>query len=177
LQTIRALTADDSKLLLQWSKSLPLEKRAYQIINEELLEKSLEKDEKSVNEMITKYHIGPSEERRNLLKHIFKRNRKHSEILQEKYEGRCQICAYDPVILYGVRGCYTHHIIYLSRGGVYDLDNLVLICPNHHEIIHSTNAVFDFYDLCYVYPNGRREPLVINNHLKGSLLSGRNYLR
>jgi len=167
LQTIRVLNPDDANILVEWSKFLSLEPRAYQIIDEELLEKSFEKDENSVKEAITKYHIGPSEKRKSFLKRIFKRNRRHAELLQEKYLGRCQICAFDPIILYGVRACYGHHIVYLSRGGIDELDNLILICPNHHEIIHSTNAVFDFYDLCYLYQNGRREPLVLNLHLKG----------
>ncbi len=166
LQTIRVLNSDDSNLFVEWCKSLSLEPRAYQIVDEELLEKSFESGENDVREAVTKYHIGPSDERKSFLKRLYRRNRRHIEILQDIYAGRCQLCAFDPKVIYGVRACYGHHIVYLSRGGLDELENLLLICPNHHEIIHSNNAIFDFYDLCYAYPNGRREPLVINQHLK-----------
>lgn len=166
LQTIRSLSLKDSFLIENWSKLLKLEPRAYQIVDEELLEKAYDKDENSVKEILEKYHGGASDKRKHYLQKITRRNRKNAEILNNYYNGRCQICGFDPILLYGVRACYAHHIIYLSRGGSDHLLNLLLICPNHHEIIHSSNAMFDFNGLFYLFPNGRREPLILNKHLK-----------
>jgi predicted restriction endonuclease len=165
LQTIRTLTPNDSALLLSWSQGLELEKRAYKIANEILLENSYEDGEKAVRETIRQYHSGVSENKKLRLIHTYTRNRILIKQLQDFYQGRCQLCGFDPILLYDVKACYGHHVIYLSRGGIDELNNLILVCPNHHEVIHNTNAVFDFKDLCYVFANKRREPLILNNHL------------
>ncbi len=34
-------------------------------------------------------------------------------------------------------GCEAHHVIWWSRGGPTDLDNLALVCGRHHEEVHS----------------------------------------
>jgi hypothetical protein len=88
--------------------------------------------------------------------------------LQDLYGGRCQICLYDPVRIYGRQVCHAHHIQWLSRGGEDELDNLVLVCPNHHAAIHQVDAPFDFGDLAFEFGTGvqaRREPLELNRHL------------
>jgi hypothetical protein len=94
-----------------------------------------------------------------------RRARKHVETLHEMYDGRCQICSYDPPRRYGHRTCEGHHIQWLSRGGEDELENLVLICPNHHSAVHRDDASFDFLDLTFTFGNGLREGLELNRHL------------
>lgn len=164
LQTIRGLVPGDVTALLEWSRTLRPEPRAYEIVDEACLEKSFESGEDAVRETVLGYHSGVSDRRRLLLQRSYRRNRALVDELRGLYAGRCQLCGFDPPVLYGVSACCGHHVVYLSRGGKDELPNLMLVCPNHHEIIHATSAVFDFSDLHYVFPNGRREPLVLNKH-------------
>lgn len=168
LQTIRGLSVADLKLLLEWSKNLRPEPRAYEIADEAALEKSFESGQDALRETVLEYHAGVSQRRRLLLQRSYRRNRALVDELHELYAGRCQLCGFDPPVLYGVSACCGHHVMYLSRGGKDELGNLMLVCPNHHEVIHATSAVFDFRDLHYVFPNGRREPLVLNKHFNRS---------
>ncbi len=165
LQTMRNLSEQDVTLLVAWAKGLKLESRAYQIADEVMLEKSYENGENFVKETVAEYHSGVSSQRKLLLQHSYPRNRALVGQLHKLYNGRCQLCGFDPELLYGVRASSSHHIIYLSRGGNDAIENLLLVCPNHHEIIHATKAVFDFKSLCYIFPNTRTEPLVLNHHL------------
>ena len=51
------------------------------------------------------------------------------------------------------------------RREVYDIDNLLIVCPNHHRIIHAANPTFDRQQKIYIYPNGYAEGLKLNLHL------------
>lgn len=84
--------------------------------------------------------------------------------LQRQYEGRCQICGWDPSAVYHRQLCEGHHIQWLSRGGWDTLDNLILLCPNHHRAVHSLDATLDFADLTWRF-GGRQEPTQLNAHL------------
>lgn len=169
LQTIRSLSTQDSKVLVAWTHSLAREPRAYQIVDETVLESAYETSEDTVRETVASYHTGVSAQKKLLLQRSYARNRAYVQELHRLYGGRCQLCGFDPELLYKVRASCCHHIVYLSRGGRDEIQNMMLICPNHHEVIHATNAVFDFKDLFYVFPNGRREPLVFNSHLQSAL--------
>ena len=100
------------------------------------------------------------------------RARRHVLWLQQRYDGKCQICRYDPLERYGRHVCHAHHIQWLSRGGEDKLKNLVLICPNHHAAIHQVDAAFDFADLAFEFRKGtakEREPLQLNTHLRAAV--------
>ena len=93
------------------------------------------------------------------------RARRHVEQLQETYEGRCQLCLYDPRGRYGHRLCHAHHIQWLSRGGEDELENMALVCPNHHGAIHRDDATFDYQTLSFGFSQAGQERLVLNRHL------------
>jgi hypothetical protein len=164
LQTMRNVSTGDSQLLQAWEKDLKSEPRAYRIAEESALEQAFERGEDALRETITTFHTGVSEDRRLEIQNSYRRNRTLVRELHVLYRGRCQLCGFDPQLLYQVNACCGHHVVYLSRGGADLLTNMMLICPNHHEVIHAANAVFDFSDLHYVFANGRREPLVLNQH-------------
>lgn len=73
--------------------------------------------------------------------------------------------------MYGVPVADTHHIQYLSEGGLDISENIVVVCPNHHRIIHATNASFNHQNLTYEYPNGLCEPLIRSDHFVNAPLS------
>lgn len=166
LQTMRSLSSNDTRLLSQWTENLSPEPRAQEIADEPELERSFDTNENDLQRALT-YHKGVSSQRKRHIRESYGRNRKLVDQLHDWYKGRCQLCGFDPKLLYGVRACSGHHVVYLSRGGHDKLENMLLLCPNHHQAIHATNAVFDFRDLHYVFPNGRREPLALNRHLSG----------
>ncbi len=93
------------------------------------------------------------------------RDRQLVRELHDRYSGRCQLCAFDSPVVYGIPSAEAHHIVYLSRGGEDSLLNMVLLCPNHHTVIHKTCAPFDYARLRFCFPNGRVEPLGLNTHL------------
>lgn len=99
-----------------------------------------------------------------------KRNPELPCILKEIYNFKCQICGFDFKPRYSVPYSETHHMIWLSRGGIDHSNNLVVICPNHHRIIHEVQPSFDRHELAFVYPNGLVEHLQLTNHFKDYLL-------
>lgn len=93
------------------------------------------------------------------------RARRNVEQLHKLYDGRCQLCLFDPQDRYGHRLCHGHHVHWLSRGGEDDVENMVLLCPNHHAAVHRDDAPFDYGDLAFRFSVGRSEPLLVNVHL------------
>jgi 5-methylcytosine-specific restriction protein A len=81
------------------------------------------------------------------------------------YEGKCQICGWNPRNIYDESLCHGHHIQWLSRGGDDDISNMMLVCPNHHEAIHRCDAPFDFHDMAFDFIS-HREILTIDSHLR-----------
>lgn len=92
------------------------------------------------------------------------RNPRLTEELQELYDGRCQICQWQPRSQYGANRCHGHHIQWLSRGGEDRLENMALICPNHHSAIHRIDAPLDYLDLAFDF-GSHRERVTLNEHL------------
>ncbi|MCK6523888.1 HNH endonuclease [Myxococcota bacterium] len=95
---------------------------------------------------------------------VYPRDAALPQRLQRLYDGRCQLCGWDPASVYHRQLCEAHHIQWLSRGGWDRLDNLILLCPNHHRAVHSLDATLDFADLTWRFGD-RREPIQLNEHL------------
>jgi predicted HNH restriction endonuclease len=165
---MRGLSQVDSQLLDLWCESLPIETAAYEVLPEYQLEDALQYDSEAVKKLIREYPTAIAEYRINQLVEQPSRNRTLRRQLHQMYGGRCQICGFDPMLVYGVEACHSHHLIYLARGGSDNLENMALLCPNHHSVIHATDAVFDFHDLAFVFAHNHRERLVLNTHLLAS---------
>jgi 5-methylcytosine-specific restriction enzyme A len=148
---VRRLDARDDKLLRSVSTALPIESRSL-LIPEERLESLLHTgDDSSVARLVAREMLGLSEERRQYLAtESPKRNRLFAEELREVYSGRCQICSWEPRLIYGTDVCEAHHVRWLGRGGQDALTNLVLLCPNHHRVIHKVDAPFDWAKMGFV---------------------------
>ncbi|MBL8604923.1 MAG: HNH endonuclease [Myxococcales bacterium] len=165
LQTLRALSSADARCLEAWASALTDEPRAYALVDEMALEETLRERPPELGPMLTRTHRGVSDATRARLTSAVSRNRDLVLELRALYQGRCQLCAFDPGTLYAVDLCEAHHIVYLSRGGEDALANMMLLCPNHHSTVHATGAIFDHAGLSYIFPKGRRDPLVLNKHL------------
>ena len=167
MQTMRAIPVKSSALLESFSSQLPIEVRAYQVFDEPKLEKAYSAENpEQLDFLLQEYRVGYSDTKKSELRQGYERNRKLVKNLQELYAGRCQVTGHDSPLLYGVSTAEAHHVVYRSRGGADELENLVLVSPNLHTAIHAADATFDYANLSFVFPNGRVEPLVLNTHLK-----------
>ena len=118
-----------------------------------------------IHSLVEEEAIGLSAERREYLyTQAPQRNRQYAEELQEMYAGRCQICQWNPLEIYGFPLCHAHHIQWLSRGGADGLENMMLVCPNHHGAIHRGDAPLDFGSRGFVF-EGHTERITLNQHL------------
>jgi hypothetical protein len=165
LSAVKMLSQRDSDVLKMLAKELLLESRA-RILSEDKLEAMLLLgDIEAVRRLIKDEKPGIAEERINYFyKQAPTRNQSLVEKLQEMYLGRCQICQWNPVVDYGKEICHGHHIQWLSRGGVDELRNMILVCPNHHAAIHRLDAPLDYADFSFDFGT-HRESLSLRNHL------------
>ena len=163
---VRQITRVDDRLLRLIAKSLPLEPRA-QLIPEEQLEEELSKgNQHDIRRLLEGIPKGVARERLTYLyTRALTRSRRFAIELHNLYDGRCQICLWNPCAKYGRPLCQGHHIHWLCRGGDDTLANMVLVCPNHHAAIHRCDAAFDFKDMAFVFPTSRGV-LQVNTHLK-----------
>ncbi|MGE0256982.1 MAG: HNH endonuclease [Alphaproteobacteria bacterium] len=83
--------------------------------------------------------------------------------LRRLYEGRCQLCLWQPRKTYGEELCEAHHVRWLARGGDDELHNLVLVCPNHHRAIHRCDSPFDHGTMSFHF-EGFSERLGLDLH-------------
>lgn len=166
MQTMRCIPPKSNKLLESFAVQLPLEMRAYQVMDEPKLEKAYAAADPAQLELLLKEEaVGYSENTKSEIKHSYDRSRKLVKNLHEVYNGRCQVTGHDSPLLYGVPTAEAHHVVYRSRGGADEMENLVLLSPNLHTAIHAANATFDYGALAFIFPNGRVEPLILNTHL------------
>lgn len=162
---VKPITVEDHRILLEVARELPPEPRA-RILPEEKLEAALLLgDRAKVYELIQSEANGIAEERQAYLyQQAPTRNPQLVANLHILYRGRCQLCMWDPIDIYGNTICHGHHIHWLSRGGDDSMENLMLVCPNHHAAIHKVDAPLDFKDLAVDFQT-HREPLQLNYHL------------
>jgi 5-methylcytosine-specific restriction protein A len=168
---VRPLTPADHQALTAFAADLPLEPRVHGWHTphphwELALEQAcLAGDPEVADALVQREPNGLSPARRqSLLRQVFQRNRALVEELRDRYDGRCQVCAWDPRQLYNADACEGHHIQWLSRGGPDDEQNLALLCPNHHRLIHTLDAPLDYADRAFVLGR-QRLPLQLNTHL------------
>jgi hypothetical protein len=98
------------------------------------------------------------------------RNPELPVLLKELYEYKCQVCGDAFWRRYDYPYQETHHVIWLSRGGVDHSNNLIVVCPNHHRIIHEVKPKFNRKNNVFIYHNGLEESLLLNKHLKDAKL-------
>lgn len=162
---VRMITLEDHRILSTVAQSLPLEPRARLLPEERLEAMLLLGDKDAVESLVREEEYGIAWQRREyLFQQAPTRNRQLVQELQDLYQGRCQVCLWDPRGKYGESLCHGHHIQWLSRGGEDSKENMVLICPNHHSAVHGRDAPFDYRDLAFEF-GSHRELLRINYHL------------
>jgi hypothetical protein len=163
--SVRRLTEADHRMLVAAAQDFPTEPDA-ELLPEETLESALyQEDREAVAGLVREATHGLSSERqRTITRTVPERNRTLVERLQRMYDGRCQVCRWDPVDEYGKPLCEGHHIQWLSRGGDDALDNLMLVCPNHHRAIHRCDAPLDWgrFELDF---GTHREAVALDRHL------------
>jgi 5-methylcytosine-specific restriction protein A len=162
---VRRMTLEDHLILTTAAKEIALEARACILPEEKLEATVLLGDEEAVGRLVREQPSGIAEKRRvYLYGQAIKRNAQLAQQLHELYQGKCQICLWNPKDKYGQNLCQGHHTQWLSRGGEDVIDNMVLVCPNHHIAIHRCDAPLDYLDLAFDFRTFR-ESLQLNMHL------------
>lgn len=165
LAAVRQLSAEDHGILSHYSRDLPPEVRACLLPEERLEALLVSQDERAVEALLHEEPSGLAETRkRYLFLQAIKRDPMLVQQMRERYQGRCQICKWEPRSIYGSDICETHHIQWLSRGGFDTDSNLVLLCPNHHRAVHSCDAQFDWDKFAFVFSPQRCEELSLREH-------------
>jgi hypothetical protein len=106
-------------------------------------------------------------ERREYVRELLVRNRKHVRDLKDLYGGICQITGKQ--VLGGLAGDLTevHHIKWLTHGGSDDPSNMIVISPDLHAAIHATNGKLEWHAGKPVFViGGRSMPVAVNRHLE-----------
>ena len=134
---VRRIGTADHFTLMAVAKYLALESRAYILPEEKLEAIVLLGDVTAVEKLVRIEPSGIAEKRKEyLFGPAITRNSQLAQKLHDPYEGKCQICLWNPKDKYGHTLCHGHHIQWLSRGGDDELENMALVCPNHHVAIH-----------------------------------------
>ncbi len=160
---VRELTQADHELLLQVAADLPILETAAFYPEDELESRLV------YGTAINSAEIArDAPERTHYLYETLQRPRCRELVkqLHTMYQGQCQVCLYNPRDIYHLDVCHGHHIIWISRGGDDELENMCLICPNHHAAIHADDAIFDYRGLQFQFGNGLIEEIRLNHHLK-----------
>jgi hypothetical protein len=164
---VRELSAEGHAMLAVAARDLELEPRARLLPEDALEAQVLLGDPAGVARLIRKEEPGIAEERRKYLYETsVSKNPQLTAELQGIYEGKCQLCLWDPRAVYSDSICEAHHIVWLSRGGDDALSNLALLCPNHHRAVHRTDAPLDYSDMAFDFRT-HREALRADRHLGG----------
>ena len=138
---VRRITAQDHQILSMIARDLPLESRAHILPEERLEALAFSGDTAAVKELIREEQPGIARERAEYLYGpVIRRSVQWVRELRDRYEGRCQICAWNPRGHYGEHLCEAHHLHWLSRGGEDELGNMAMLCPNHHTRFLQGNA-------------------------------------
>ncbi len=162
---VRTISEDAHRLLSECARDLPVLPRVALYPEDEFEARLVHAA--PVRRLVVRESMAEQDRRLRYLYETVDTQRARRNVLelQEIYDGRCQLCLYDPLARYGHRTCHGHHIQWLSRGGQDELENMVLVCPNHHAAIHRDDAVFDYADLAFTFANNLRESIADNRHL------------
>jgi len=164
---VRPLVELDHQILTEYTKTLPILNEVSLYSEDELEAKLIYGSVEDVEAFVKTEDRSREASRKKYLYESLNitRSQKLSKQVRDLYNGKCQVCAFDPLNEYGFHLCHAHHIIWLSRGGEDEISNLCLVCPNHHQAVHTGDAIFDFETLVYTYNNGYSEQLSINEHI------------
>ena len=148
--SIRVINAEDNAKLETYANALNIDKKM-QLLPEDVIEAESYFPNAELDIYLKHEPISEEEKRR---KHYYQklqhRDKRIIEKIKSIYDGRCQICGWDPVGEYNVEICEAHHIHWLSLGGEDKIENLVLLCPNHHRLIHKLKSQFDLEKNAFV---------------------------
>jgi 5-methylcytosine-specific restriction protein A len=121
------------------------------LLKKELLEKKEEIVRKKVHklsledlELKARYSHNESG-KREVISDVYERNLIVSEYAKRKANGICQLCD-QPAPFHNVDGepyLETHHIEWLSKGGLDVIENTAALCPNCHRKMHVLNLPAD----------------------------------
>ena len=88
-------------------------------------------------------------EKKEIKTNSYVRNPYISEYAKRRAKGKCQLCESEAPFKNNIGRPYleTHHVIWLSKGGLDTVENTVALCPNCHRKMHILNCKNDIEKL------------------------------
>ncbi|MCW3989821.1 MAG: HNH endonuclease [Candidatus Bathyarchaeota archaeon] len=113
------------------------------IDNQAIKEKAVKR--KTTTELLRTIRESTDTQKRPVLSNQYVRDPVVSELAKRRANGKCQLCKQDAPFLNRAGEPYleTHHIDWLSRNGLDNLENTVALCPNCHRKMHILDRPID----------------------------------
>jgi len=99
-----------------------------ELIDEKIAEKLKKKGFKEATQWIVRYR----RRKLGIKKYLYGEIKKHKAWIRmqaiKKYGNKCELCGY-------ILSVDTHHILPKNKGGLHEIENLMVLCPNCHALI------------------------------------------
>ncbi len=109
-----------------------IRKNYKKLIDKEIVKELKKRGFKKASQWIVRYR----RRRLGIKKYLYGKIKKHKAWIRvqaiKKYGNRCELCGYRLVV-------DSHHILPKNKGGLHEVNNLMIICPNCHTLISRGN--------------------------------------
>lgn len=98
------------------------------LIDKEIVKELKKRGIKKANQWLIRYR----RRKLGIKKYLYGEIKKHRAWIRmqaiKKYGAKCELCGYELVV-------ESHHILPRKRGGLHEINNLMVLCPNCHALI------------------------------------------
>jgi predicted restriction endonuclease len=98
------------------------------LIDDDIVQELKKKGFKGVTQWTVKYR----RRKLGIKKYLYGEIKKHKAWIRmqaiKRYGNKCELCGYRLTV-------DTHHILPKNKGGLHEIDNLIVLCPNCHALI------------------------------------------
>jgi predicted restriction endonuclease len=105
-----------------------IRKNCKRIIDKEIAKKLKKKGFKTANQWLVRYR----RRKLGIKKYLYGEIKKHKAWIRmqaiKEYGNKCELCGYRLVV-------ESHHILPKKKGGLHEINNLMVLCPNCHALI------------------------------------------
>jgi predicted restriction endonuclease len=105
-----------------------IRKNCKKLIDKEIAKELKKRGFKEANQWLVRYR----RRKLGIKKYLYGEIKKHKAWIRmqaiKKYGNKCELCGYRLSV-------DTHHILPKNKGGLHEIDNLMVLCPNCHALI------------------------------------------
>jgi predicted restriction endonuclease len=98
------------------------------LLDKEIAKELIKKGFKKANRWVVRYR----RRKLGIKKYLYGEVKKHKAWIRtqaiKKYGNKCELCGFDLIV-------ESHHILPKNKGGLHEINNLMVLCPNCHALI------------------------------------------